>query len=122
MGTSAADAREIGTQYPLKKMMNVAAGGNMTGFFLRDLPRMKRESPRLNGGNLITFAHLFVSSVALDESLDIGMDTRTPVDDSYKLPFRFTGIIDKLTYKIRHEQLAAEDRKVMQKALAGAHD
>ena len=39
-----------------------------------------------------------------------------------KLPFRFTGAIDKLTYKIGHEQLAAEDRKVLQKALAGAHD
>jgi len=55
-------------------------------------------------------------------SLDIGMDTRTPVDDSYKLPFRFTGRINEVTYKIGHERLAAEDRKVMQKALAGAHD
>jgi arylsulfatase len=60
--------------------------------------------------------------MSLDESLDIGMDTRTPVDDSYRLPFRFTGTIDKLTYKVGHEQLAAEDRKLMQKALAGAHD
>ncbi len=66
--------------------------------------------------------HTIPFLMALDESLDIGMDTRTSVDDSYKLPFRFTGNIDKLTYKIGHEQLAAEDRKVMQKALAGAHD
>jgi hypothetical protein len=56
------------------------------------------------------------------ESIDIGMDTRTAVDDSYRLPFRFTGTINKLTYKIGNEQLAADDRKVMQKALAGAHD
>jgi arylsulfatase A-like enzyme len=66
--------------------------------------------------------HTIPFLMALDESFDIGMDTRTPVDDSYKLPFRFTGTIDKLTYKIGHEQLAADDRKVMQKALAGAHD
>jgi len=66
--------------------------------------------------------HTIPFLMALDESLDIGVDTRTPVDESYKLPFRFTGTIDKLTYKIGHEQLAAEDRKVMQKALAGAHD
>jgi len=66
--------------------------------------------------------HTIPFIMALDESFDIGMDTRTPVDDSYKLPFRFTGTIDKLTYKIGHEQLAADDRKVMQKALAGAHD
>ena len=60
--------------------------------------------------------------MTIDESLDIGMDTRTAVDDRYKPPFSFTGTISKLTYKIGHEQLAAEDRKVMQKALAGAHD
>jgi arylsulfatase len=66
--------------------------------------------------------HTIPFLMALDESLDIGMDTRTPVDDSYKLPFRFTGTINKLTYKIGREQLAADDRKVMQKALAGAHD
>jgi len=66
--------------------------------------------------------HTIPFLMSLDESLDIGMDTRTPVDDSYKLPFRFTGTIDKLTYKIGREQLAVEDRKVMQKALAGAHD
>jgi arylsulfatase len=66
--------------------------------------------------------HTIPFLMALDESLDIGMDTRTPVDDSYKLPFRFTGTIAKLTYKIGHEQLAAEDRAIMQRALATAHD
>jgi arylsulfatase A-like enzyme len=66
--------------------------------------------------------HTIPFLMALDESFDIGLDTRTPVDESYKLPFRFTGTIDKLAYKIGHQQLAAEDQKVMQKALAGAHD
>jgi hypothetical protein len=66
--------------------------------------------------------HTIPFLMALDESFDIGIDTRTPVDDRYKLPFRFSGTIDKLTYKVGHEQLAAEDRKVMQKTLAGAHD
>jgi arylsulfatase len=66
--------------------------------------------------------HTIPFLMSIDESFDIGMDTRTPVDDSYKLPFRFTGSINKVTYKIGHEQLAADDRKVMQKALAGAHD
>ncbi len=27
-------------------------------------------------------------------------DTRTPVDGSYSLPFKFTGNVDKVTYKI----------------------
>ena len=66
--------------------------------------------------------HTIPFLMSLDESFDIGLDTRTPVDEGYKLPFKFTGTIDKLTYKIGHQQLAAEDRKVMQKALAGAHD
>jgi arylsulfatase len=60
--------------------------------------------------------------MALDESLDIGMDTRTPVDDSYKLPFQFTGTINKVTYKIGPEQLTAEDRRTMELMLANAHD
>jgi arylsulfatase len=66
--------------------------------------------------------HTIPFLMALDESLDIGMDTRTPVDDSYKLPFRFTGSIDKLTYKIGEEQLAEQDRERMKRALATAHD
>src|SRR5512135_1113838 len=66
--------------------------------------------------------HTIPFLMALDESLDIGMDTRTPVDDSYKLPFRFTGTIAKLTYKIGPEQLTAEDRAIMEEAIAKAHD
>jgi arylsulfatase len=66
--------------------------------------------------------HTIPFLISLDESFDIGMDTRTPVDDSYELPFRFTGTIDKLTYKIGPEQLAADDRERMKKALATAHD
>jgi arylsulfatase len=60
--------------------------------------------------------------MSIDESFDIGSDTRTGVDDSYKLPFRFTGKINKLTYDLGKEQLTAEDREVMKKALAAAHD
>jgi len=51
--------------------------------------------------------------MSLDESLDIGLDTRTPVDDSYKLPFLFTGTINKLTYNVKPEQLTAADREVI---------
>jgi hypothetical protein len=66
--------------------------------------------------------HTIPFLMALDESFDIGLDTRTGVDDSYKLPFRFTGTIDKLTIKTGPEQLAAEDRERMKRALATAHD
>ena len=66
--------------------------------------------------------HTIPFLMALDESFDIGLDTRTGVDDSYKLPFRFTGTIDKLTIKTGPAQLAAEDRERMKRALATAHD
>jgi len=60
--------------------------------------------------------------MSLDESLDIGTDTRTGVDDSYQLPFKFTGTIDKVTYNIGPEQLAAADKEKMQRAIAAALD
>jgi len=60
--------------------------------------------------------------MAIDESFDIGSDTRTGVDDSYKLPFRFNGTINKLTFNLGQEKLSDEDREVMKKALASAHD
>lgn len=66
--------------------------------------------------------HTIPFLMSLDESFDIGMDTRTGVDDSYELPFRFAGTIDKLTYKIGPEQLAAEDHQRVKRALAAAHD
>jgi len=66
--------------------------------------------------------HTIPFLMALDESLDIGLDTRTGVDDSYKLPFKFTGTINKVTYQIGREQLTADDRKEMQRRLATAHD
>ena len=66
--------------------------------------------------------HTIPFIMALDESMDIGMDTRTPVDESYKLPFKFSGTINKVTYHIGPEQLTAADREKMAKKLAIAHD
>jgi arylsulfatase len=45
-----------------------------------------------------------------DEGFDVGIDTRTPVDDKdYQVPFAFNGKINKLTFNLGPEQLAAED-------------
>jgi len=60
--------------------------------------------------------------MAIDETFDIGSDTRSGVDDSYKLPFRFNGTINKVTFNLGREQLSAEDREVVKRALASAHD
>jgi hypothetical protein len=60
--------------------------------------------------------------MCIDETFDIGADTRTPVDFSYDLPFRFTGTIDKLTYNLGPSQLNAEDQKKVQDAIAKVND
>jgi arylsulfatase A-like enzyme len=65
-----------------------------------------------------TIKHTIPLLMSIDETFDVGLDTRTGVDDSYKLPFRFTGTIDKLTIKLGPSQLSAEDQKVKAEAIA----
>jgi arylsulfatase len=69
-----------------------------------------------------TIAHTIPLMMTIDETFDVGVDTRTGVDNSYELPFRFTGTIDKLTFKLGPEQLTAADRKAAEEMLARAHD
>lgn len=50
--------------------------------------------------------HTIPFLVTIDESFDVGIDTRTPVDDKdYKVPFRFDGTLNKLTVKVGPPQL-----------------
>ena len=59
--------------------------------------------------------HTIPFLMAIDETFDVGIDTRTPVDDKdYQVPFRFTGKLNKLTIKLGPEQLGLEEKKVMQ--------
>ena len=58
-----------------------------------------------------------------DETFDIGVDTRTPVNDAdYQVPFPFTGKIDKLTFNLGPVQLSEVEKKTAAKAIAVAHD
>ena len=65
-----------------------------------------------------TIEHTIPLLMSIDETFDIGLDTRTPVDFSYEVPFAFTGTIDKLNYKLGPSQLSAEDQKKMDDAMA----
>ena len=52
-----------------------------------------------------------------DESLDIGSDTLTGVDDKdYQSPFAFTGTINKITLTIDRPKLTPEDEKKLMEA------
>ncbi|HWO32425.1 MAG TPA: arylsulfatase [Candidatus Acidoferrum sp.] len=70
-----------------------------------------------------TIPHSIPLLMTIDETFDIGVDTRTGVDDfEYRVPFRFSGKIDKLTYNLGPEQLSAEDKQDAAKKLAAAKD
>ena len=69
-----------------------------------------------------TIPHTIPLLMSIDETFDIGVDTRTPVDDSYNVPFRFTGTINKLTFNLGAEQLSAADRKAATEAFARVND
>jgi hypothetical protein len=70
-----------------------------------------------------TMPHSIPFFMSIDESFDIGSDTRTSVDDfEYSLPFRFNGSIDKLTYNLGPDQLSAEERATAAKIVAAAKD
>jgi hypothetical protein len=56
--------------------------------------------------------HTIPFLMTIDETFDVGVDLRTPVDDrDYQVPFRFTGKIDKLTVNLKPEPMSAEDQK-----------
>ena len=70
-----------------------------------------------------TIPHTIPLLMSIDETFDIGSDTRTGVDDfAYQVPFHFTGTINKLNYKLGPEQLTAEDKATAAKILAAAKD
>jgi arylsulfatase A-like enzyme len=67
--------------------------------------------------------HTVPLTLPWDETLDIGSDTGTPVDDQdYQVPFKFTGKIDKLTITVEPPKLTAEDKKRLAEAEAKAND
>jgi arylsulfatase len=70
-----------------------------------------------------TIPHTVPALFTIDESFDVGVDTRTGVDDKdYKPPFRFTGKLYKLTIKLGPNQMMAEDQKAKAEAIARVND
>jgi arylsulfatase len=67
--------------------------------------------------------HTIPFIIAVEETFDVGVDTRTGVEDKdYQVPFRFTGKLDKLTVKVGPVQLTSEDHQVIRHARADAHN
>ena len=66
--------------------------------------------------------HTIPLLMTIDETFDVGSDTRTAVNDDYKLPFRFTGTIDELTFNLGPEQLSDADKRAIAEKMARAKD
>jgi arylsulfatase len=59
----------------------------------------------------------------LDETFDIGSDTRTAVDErDYQVPFRFDGKIGRLTVKLGSSQVTEADRKKLGEIKSAANN
>jgi arylsulfatase A-like enzyme len=51
-----------------------------------------------------------------DETLDIGADTGTPVDDrDYQVPFRFAGKLNKVTIRVQPRNLTAAEEELLRR-------
>jgi arylsulfatase len=67
--------------------------------------------------------HTIPFMMSIDETFDVGVDTRTPVDDKdYQVPFRFNGKLSKLTIKLGPEQLTEKDRGKIREAAVSANN
>jgi arylsulfatase len=55
---------------------------------------------------------------SLDETMDVGMDTGTPVVEDYesKMPFKFTGTLGKVVVELGKSGLQASDEKTLQES------
>ncbi|MEI6085410.1 MAG: arylsulfatase, partial [Verrucomicrobiota bacterium] len=69
-----------------------------------------------------TLKHTVPLLMTVDENFDVGVDTGTGVDDGYELPFKFTGTINKLTFKLGPSQMTEADQKKAAEAVARAKD
>ena len=56
--------------------------------------------------------------MSLDETLDIGEDTGTPVSEDYHVPFKFTGTLNRVVIRLGEEKLSADDEAQVRRALA----
>jgi len=70
-----------------------------------------------------TVPHTIPALLTIDETFDVGVDTRTGVDDrDYKSPFPFTGKLSKVTIKLVPPKMTAEQQKVLQEKTAEARN
>ena len=58
--------------------------------------------------------------LSLDETLDCGEDTGTPVSEDYHVPFKFTGELKKVTVYLKPAPLTVQDQRKLKEGKAAA--
>ncbi len=94
------------------KYDGLGPGKGGTGVFTVDGKELARK----------TMKHTIPLLMSIDETFDVGIDTRTAVDNDYQVPFRFTGTIDKLTVKLGPSQLSPADQKAADTAIRNVNN
>jgi arylsulfatase len=56
--------------------------------------------------------------MSIDETLDIGEDTGTPVSEDYRVPFKFTGNLKRVLIGLTDHKLSPEDEEEIKRAKA----
>jgi len=87
-------------------------GKGGTGVFTLDGRELDRK----------TVKHTIPLLMTIDETLDIGMDTGSGVDEGYQLPFKFTGTINSVKIKVGPSQLSPAEQKAGDEAVKKATD
>ena len=69
-----------------------------------------------------TIEHTVPLIMNIDENFDVGLDSGTTLDSSYELPFRFTGTINRLTFKLGPSQVMPAEQAAGAAAVRRATD
>jgi hypothetical protein len=116
-------------EYRWEGQQPLAAGKHSIVFdFAYDGPGIAKGGSgvlRVDGQDAATLKipHTIAFLMVADETFDVGVDTRTPVNDKdYQVPFRFNGTINKLTFNLGPVQLTEDDQKKVREAAARARD
>jgi hypothetical protein len=75
-------------------------------------------STRVNRFHLATgrIERTLAFRLSLDETLDCGEDTGTPVNEDYHVPFKFTGELKQATINLKPAPSTASDEKKLEAA------
>ena len=69
-----------------------------------------------------TIEHTIPLLMSIDENFDVGLDSGSPVNDDYELPFKFTGTIDKLTFKLGPSQTTEADKAKIDEGMKSSNN